>query len=57
MISFYDFSFIPYIMRIRFIREFLTKKFYEKMDEAINYSPKKHMKLKKRSQKTLAEGL
>jgi len=44
-------------MRIRFIREFLTKKFYEKMDEAVNYSPKKHMELKKRSQKTLAEGL
>ncbi|XP_018044504.1 PREDICTED: uncharacterized protein LOC108684604 isoform X2 [Atta colombica] len=49
--------FMSYIIRIRFIREFLTKKFYEKMDEAIKYRPKKHMEFKKRSQKTLAEGL
>ncbi|KYN22828.1 hypothetical protein ALC57_04610 [Trachymyrmex cornetzi] len=47
---------IPYVIRIRFIKEFLNKKVHKKLNEAVKYGPKKHMEIKKRSQKILTEG-
>lgn len=57
MISFYDFSFlIPYVFKIRFVRQYINNTFFKALDKANKYKSEKHMELKKRSQKVLAEG-